>query len=1453
MSGIWHQHKTPKHVLKRDTKQVQTDFHEKWTSCDPKLFKKINRLATCDGFFDKFPERLQSFTSDYIIRRYELLKVMGGGKSGAIVLLVVDTQDKTQCLLKIYTSTFNEWGDVIDERGLREINAQCKMSGYTGFTKLRCFGILDKIPDDWKFDSGNRELKLNLESSYLNTSVKAEKKSIKIPYNLMLNEILYEEVLFMITDWVEEAKFGITIGGMDLVGLEQSYLRGMFAEIWATLENMSAVIGDDFTHWDLHPDNVFVENLKGEDNERKEKLSKMKSFYVPQSMFANVLNGIDRVLPNHRDGLPANQAPVVGGGVDDQEDNTVQAMIGSEIFSNIHEFSESDINSLEHNLTVMDRMIFSCQDSMRIVTEQFKKNDEEFDVIIRDYTMAINYIQVDFEQTKQHIKRVIEHAYGHAHTRMPTMYVCLQNEVKRVSSEMLAYLKRASHGGVRIKGSAGEDMGDYEALWDTVLASAQGAIDLVTHAQGMPGALRRFEGYYLWVAKNMPQKLLVFQEYVAGVFGEHVRTQLNLDARLGRAEQPTPTMQFVFPKVTIIDFDLVSSSKFPSNHPGHKAARENPFGIRERAIAWVSKWLPPECVITLLRLFSQHKKRNPIKIGFDYYHIFMYYAVLFCYSDFNTSRCYCTTTCDTPNDCKNMAFKKQRLNNIFAKHYRTIFLWLMGLSFMRANKINLVKNTFAEWLLSSEQEEWVQKHIRGIDADNITFGMNTANMLYFGFADTALQSIEQNEFLSWVAKGVDALQKLGAANGKNNNHVIIKCAPFWISQVGGEIINKRINNREVCVQEYFELQLQIEQRLRKQHFPMSDKRKDEIVRTLLTYITNFFQKSDRQLIVFYAENQIKQKIQQPELIGLITGVNIKNMPPATYLRDIVEKCADQIRARKDAWEKANAVGGVYENVLVTPSYQTDFKTQLITHVTDILPEHTEQIQVAYMANCLVEVLTEIYVSLYKPPTTTSGGDGKRKERAKRLRRIQKAANEVKRHNIREEEKRKRIEIEVALIRRVTNHDYHRKLLLYFEGVGDAIDYVQARASEEGNGISRHVHDEISTKGSHYFDVHGKFPNQDTSFLEIEICGNEDGLLLDFDKGKHRDKAKIHICKQDSIIAQVSLKGGSELQINIHCSFDLWVDKDTIGRRRDVLWKTFDAVADRFLWPKMGSAPSGLIPKMEAIQAGQDTLQEIQNRISISSLKTTPDPDVFNLFLHIDGVFVQILPNLTRITISVIPSIIYAELLKHVLTVEKIPFLRWVNLEGGNFRLSPDNIIIEFPAGDPPPPLQFIQWLQKPGFEKFVNTYATQFVSEYLVPLLNILSANEASIEFIDTLKNVVNGWLDEFKFRLCYRLGLEPDKNIGEKKWREETLAKAEQEWRDEHHNSNLFKIVNPYGKAAMGNTYLLKELGNEAMKFKSEQITRERVEGIYSDQQIERNEPGGSDVDPFEQILHIV
>lgn len=180
-------------------------------------------------------------------------KVLGGGKSGAIVLLVTRKNDssKKKFILKVYLDAYNQFDEVNNERPFREVYTQCAVNGNRGFNCAVCFGVA-AWPDAW-MDIPTTVGKINQGASWgygmfteIQTNVIIDQRFVfnshppRILY-LMMNKSKGESL--MTTNLVKH----------------RERLPGLVMEIWAVWTTARRKMGENFTHWDFHPDNLFVD------------------------------------------------------------------------------------------------------------------------------------------------------------------------------------------------------------------------------------------------------------------------------------------------------------------------------------------------------------------------------------------------------------------------------------------------------------------------------------------------------------------------------------------------------------------------------------------------------------------------------------------------------------------------------------------------------------------------------------------------------------------------------------------------------------------------------------------------------------------------------------------------------------------------------------------------------------------------------------------------------------------------------------------------------------------------------------------------------------------------------------------------------------------------------------------------------------------------------------------
>lgn len=177
----------------------------------------------------------------------------GGGKSGALVFKLDAKSresfgarekkgEKTfEPILKVYLNAYNTRGEMQNERPFREINAQCRLSGNPGYTELISCGKMRY--------SDFRDRAIQLASSE-KIKKKVEKTFAHLP--LKIND--QTMVAWMITTTAP----GTSLLELNLIQQKEK-LIGTLLQLAATQTTARVVLGDGYGHYDLHPDNIFVD------------------------------------------------------------------------------------------------------------------------------------------------------------------------------------------------------------------------------------------------------------------------------------------------------------------------------------------------------------------------------------------------------------------------------------------------------------------------------------------------------------------------------------------------------------------------------------------------------------------------------------------------------------------------------------------------------------------------------------------------------------------------------------------------------------------------------------------------------------------------------------------------------------------------------------------------------------------------------------------------------------------------------------------------------------------------------------------------------------------------------------------------------------------------------------------------------------------------------------------
>lgn len=178
-------------------------------------------------------EIMRICTEEDLVEVTHLFKIksqFGAGKSGAFVFLIEDTYGyvtgvkKELCVLKYYAGSYNDEGTPIDERPFRELVTQCRMSGVDGYPCLYWFGCM-KTPYAW------------------------------------FNKLQSTEVPRAKTGafGVQNVTKGTQLMHVQLRNLDQEQISAIAARLLVLIEFARRRMGNDFQHFDLHPENIFID------------------------------------------------------------------------------------------------------------------------------------------------------------------------------------------------------------------------------------------------------------------------------------------------------------------------------------------------------------------------------------------------------------------------------------------------------------------------------------------------------------------------------------------------------------------------------------------------------------------------------------------------------------------------------------------------------------------------------------------------------------------------------------------------------------------------------------------------------------------------------------------------------------------------------------------------------------------------------------------------------------------------------------------------------------------------------------------------------------------------------------------------------------------------------------------------------------------------------------------
>ncbi len=189
-----------------------------------------------------------------LTERYTKIDTISGGKSGALIFIVEDS-NKDRYILKFYNKKKNS-------RPFREILCMCVLSGTSGFPELIEMGYANK-PLEWH--------------------PRIKKDSILGLY-----------VVMKIVPGVTLSKYNIKSNPKDALNISLSILHRIL--------QARCKLGKSFEHFDLHPDNIFIN-----DKCTNEKLYYKNDTYITQCPSVTIID-FDLVEADKIDFLPYEKA-----------------------------------------------------------------------------------------------------------------------------------------------------------------------------------------------------------------------------------------------------------------------------------------------------------------------------------------------------------------------------------------------------------------------------------------------------------------------------------------------------------------------------------------------------------------------------------------------------------------------------------------------------------------------------------------------------------------------------------------------------------------------------------------------------------------------------------------------------------------------------------------------------------------------------------------------------------------------------------------------------------------------------------------------------------------------------------------------------------------------------------------------------------------------------------------
>jgi hypothetical protein len=182
-------------------------------------------------------------------------RIMGGGKSGAFVFQLTERGTQKKRIMKMYIDAFTPSDRVNNVRPFREVYAQCVMSGFKGYNCLD-----DVCTTRWKHVKDvffKTSEAVGVDDPSVSVSNKKYYKDEGETDGRFFTKLKGEHLVLIMMTTVSE---GTPLMNLDISKMSEDRLIGTTLEIMAVIDTSKNRFGRRwYAHWDLHPDNIFVD------------------------------------------------------------------------------------------------------------------------------------------------------------------------------------------------------------------------------------------------------------------------------------------------------------------------------------------------------------------------------------------------------------------------------------------------------------------------------------------------------------------------------------------------------------------------------------------------------------------------------------------------------------------------------------------------------------------------------------------------------------------------------------------------------------------------------------------------------------------------------------------------------------------------------------------------------------------------------------------------------------------------------------------------------------------------------------------------------------------------------------------------------------------------------------------------------------------------------------------